>query len=156
MLASMALDKSQLGNQQSGKGVWFAIIATLSAGFLVFALGALSKEVGWFLAIYMARLITLCLVVAAQKSIHTWAWQGLPIIHIAAAALVGILQFGGLAAYTMGAQVGPISIAVAAFSVYPIIPMVGGLIYFRERLASRQVLGLASVLAGLLVLSVSA
>ena len=155
IIASMALDRSHPDKHQSSKGLWFALAATLGGGFFVFALGALSREVGWFFAIYVVRLITLFILLGAQRAMPNLAWRTVSTKYILVAALVGILQFGGLAAYAMGTQVGPISIVAAAFSVYPIVPMVGGLIVFRERLASRQAFGLATVLAGLMVLAMN-
>ena len=155
MLASMTLAGAHPGSRQTAKGLQFAIAATVGAGFFVFALGALSKELGWFFAIYMVRLITLLILLAAQTGMRNVGWRTLSAQQVLLAALVGTLQIGGLAAFTMGAQVGAVSITAAAFSVYPIIPIIGGLVVFRERIAPRQAFGLASVLAGLLVLGVT-
>jgi drug/metabolite transporter (DMT)-like permease len=152
MLASFTVDRSRQDNQRPNKGLLFALGAAVGAGFFVFTLGILSREVGWFLAIYVVRLISLGFVLAAQKTVRSQPWKEIPIKLIMAAALVGTLQIVGLAAYTMGAEVGSISIVATTFSIYPIIPMVGGLVILRERLVSRQAVGLASVLTGLLVL----
>ncbi|MDP6228655.1 MAG: hypothetical protein QF714_13275 [Dehalococcoidia bacterium] len=133
----------------------FALAAAVGAGFFVFTLGILSREVGWFLAIYVVRLIGLGIVLAAQRAVRSQPWKEVPIKLILAAALVGALQIVGLAAYTIGAQIGMISVVATTFSVYPIIPMVGGLVLLREKLASRQAVGLASVLTGLLVLGMA-
>ena len=54
------------------------------------------------------------------------------------AVLVGILQFSGLAAYASGAQMGSVSLVAATFSIYPIIPMIGGVILMHERIVPRQ------------------
>ena len=54
------------------------------------------------------------------------------------AVLVGILQFSGLAAYASGAQMGSVSLVEATFSIYPIIPMIGGVILMHERIVPRQ------------------
>ena len=155
ILASMTLAGTHPGSYQSAKGLRFAIAATVGAGFFVFALGALSRELGWFYAIYMVRLITLLILLAAQTGMRNVGWRTLSVQQVTLAALVGILHIGGLAAFTIGAQVGAISITAAAFSVYPIIPIIGGLVIFRERIAPRQAFGLASVLAGLLILGVT-
>ena len=71
------------------------------------------------------------------------------------AILVGALQFSGLAAYASGAQMGSVSLVAATFSIYPVIPMIGGVILMRERIVPRQAAGLASVCAGLLVLGMT-
>ena len=85
------------------------------------------------------------------------SWRGLlPSSHVFTTILVGVLQFTALAAYAMGAQIGPVSVAAASFSVYPVIPVVGGLILFKERLAPRQTVGIASALGGLAILGLAA
>jgi len=155
MLASFTIDRSRQGDNRPNKGLLFALGAAVGAGFLVFALGILSREVGWFLAVYVVRLISLGLVLAAQKAIRSQPWKEIPIKLILAAALVGTLQIVGLGAYTMGAEIGSISVVATTFSVYPIIPMVGGLVLLREKLASKQAVGLASVLTGLLLLGMA-
>jgi drug/metabolite transporter (DMT)-like permease len=155
MLASFTLDRSHRGTNRPNKALMFALAAAVGAGFFVFTLGILSREVGWFLAIYVVRLIGLGIVLAAQRAVRSQPWKEVPIKLILAAALVGALQIVGLAAYTIGAQIGMISVVATTFSVYPIIPMVGGLVLLREKLASRQAVGLASVLTGLLVLGMA-
>ena len=153
--ASMHVGGSYPRPYRSSKGLLFALVAMLGAGFFVFALGTLPRAVGWFLAIYLIRLITLALLLVAQKGMPNLAWRNTSVKYTLVAVLVGLLQFVGLAAYAMGTQVGSISVAAAAFSVYPIVPIIGGLVIFRERLVTRQSLGLASVLAGLVVLGIS-
>jgi drug/metabolite transporter (DMT)-like permease len=155
MLASFTIDRSQRGTNRPNKTLMYALATTAGAGFFVFTLGILSREVGWFLAIYVVRVISLGIVLAAQKTVRSQPWKEIPVKLILAAALVGSLQIVGLAAYTIGAQVGMISVVATTFSVYPMIPMVGGLVLLREKLASRQAVGLASVLTGLLVLGMA-
>ena len=55
----------------------------------------------------------------------------------------------------MGTNIAPISIVAASFSVYPIIPVIGGLVVFRERLVPRQAMGVATALGGLVVLGLA-
>jgi drug/metabolite transporter (DMT)-like permease len=153
--ASVTMGGSHQHSFQSSKGKWFYLASTLCSGFFVFAIGALSREVGWFLTVYLVRLFTLFLLLIALKAVPNLEWRTLSVKNAGMAALVGVLICFGLGAYAMGTQIGPISITATAFSAYPIVPIVGGVIIFRERLVSRQILGLASVLAGLLVLSIS-
>jgi drug/metabolite transporter (DMT)-like permease len=61
---------------------------------------------------------------------------------------------GGLA-FNHGAEFGHISVTAAAASVYPLIPVAGGVFLLRERLARTQFAGLAAIVAGLLVLGLS-
>ena len=58
----------------------------------------------------------------------------------------------GLVAFTRGDQVGLVAITAAVSSAYPVIPLVGGLLLFRERLMRWQAGGAVLILAGLVLL----
>ena len=154
-LASMTAGDSHTGNDGLRKGVMFGIIAMLSGGLFIFGIGNLSKELGWFLPIYLIRVGTLGVLLPTHLVTRRQPLRGLPAKHAFIAALVGVLQFTGLGAYAMGANIAPVSVVAASFSVYPIIPVIGGFVIFRERLVSRQVIGVASALGGLVVLGLA-
>ena len=65
---------------------------------------------------------------------------------------LGVLETAALFALARGAEIGAISIVAATFSVYPLVPIAGGLLIFKERLARNQIVGLAIVLPGLITL----
>ena len=142
------------GNGLFSQGVLLGLGTMLAGGFLVFSTGRLSQELGWFLPVYLIRLITLVMLAPIQISRHEWPWHGLSIGLIFGVMLIGILQMGGMFVLARGMEVGAISIVSATLSVYPIVAIVGGLVIFRERLAPNQFLGLVSVLAGIIVLGV--
>ena len=154
-LASITRSDSHTGNPSVRKGEVLAITAMLSAGLFVFGIGNLSQQLGWFLPVYIARLGTFGVILPTHLAMHGRSWRGLSAKHAFIAALVGVLQFIGIGAYAIGAQVGPLSVVAASFSVYPIIPVIGGVVVFRERLVSRQAIGVASALAGVVVLGLA-
>ena len=154
-LASMTAGDSHTGNDGLRRGVMFGITAMLSGGLFIFGIGNLSKELGWFLPIYLIRVDTLGALLPTHLVMRRQSLRGLPSRHAFIAALVGVLQFTGLGAYGMGTQIAPVSLVAASFSVYPIIPVIGGFVIFRERLVSRQVIGVASALGGLVILGLA-
>ena len=152
MLVSVTSGRTHAG---VGKGVWFGLATMVGAGLFVFAFGGLSREFGWFLPLYMVRLGSLIFLLPLQMSTHSWPWQRLSAKLVLVAALVGALNLGGLALFASGAEVGQLSIVAATFAIYPIIPVVGGLVIFHEKLANRQATGLAFALGGLVVLGIA-
>ena len=156
VLASMTVDSPSLGRLHLGKGVSYALLTMVTSGLFVFGIGALSQEFGWFLPIYLVRVASLTILVPVQRATRSMPLWSPSLTLVFVAAIVGILQFTGLAAYAMGAQAGSVSLVAAGFAIYPIIPMVGGVIFFQERLVPRQALGLASVPVGLLVFMMAA
>ncbi len=155
VLASMTVGGPSLGRTHLAKGVSYALLTMAIAGLFIFSIGVMAQEMGWFLPLYLIRLCGLVILIPAQiatRSMPLWS-PSLTIVLVA--AMVGILQFIGLATYAMGAGGGSVSLVAAGFSIYPIIPIVGGFIFFQEKLLPRQSFGVASVLVGLLVFQIA-
>ena len=71
---------------------------------------------------------------------------------LAWALAAGVFDAAGLIFFARGGQVGLVAVTAAVSSAYPVIPLVGGLLIFRERLLSQQVGGAILILAGLILL----
>ena len=143
------------GGRVIGLGVWLAIVTMLGIGVLSYAIGILSRELGWFLPVYISRTMTLGLFIPLTAVMRQWNLRGVTIPLAIAIAIAGIVEVGGMFAYARGAEIGVISIVAAASISYPLIPMLGGIIVFGERLAVSQWVGLCIALAGLLVLALA-
>ena len=155
VLASFDPRGLSAGGKVIGLGVWLAIATMLGIGVLSYAIGILSRELGWFLPVYISRTMTLGLFIPLTAVMRQWNLRGVTIPLAVAVALAGIVEMGGMFAYARGAEVGVISIVAAASISYPLIPMLGGIIAFGERLAVSQWVGLCIALAGLLVLALA-
>ena len=143
------------GGSVIGKGVLFALAATLGLGLWSYSLGVLSREIGWFLPVYVIRLFIMSILAPVSIVRREWPWRGLTAPLGLGVVVVGILEIIGLFAFARGTEVGVISIVAAASTTSPIVPMLGGLLIFRERLALSQVAGLAVALGGILVLGLN-
>lgn len=143
------------GGKVIGLGVALAIATMLGIGVLSYAIGVMSRELGWFLPVYISRTMTLGLFIPLTAVMRQWNLKGVTIPLALAVAFAGIVEMGGLFAYTRGAEIGVISIVAAASISYPLIPMLGGIIVFGERLALSQWAGLCVALAGLFVLALA-
>ena len=71
------------------------------------------------------------------------------------AAAAGVTEAAALAAFSRGGQAGQVAITAAVSSLYPLIPLAAGLWLFGERLRTRQILGVALIVAGLVMISLS-
>ncbi len=69
------------------------------------------------------------------------------------AAGAGLTEAVALAAFSRGGQAGQVAVTAAVSSLYPVIPLAAGLVLFGERLRWRQVLGVACIVAGLVMIS---
>ncbi len=138
-----------------GVGALLAILTALLIGIWQYTIGILSRELGWFLPIYLSRLMTLALFAPMTLYAGRWRWRTATPPLIGAVIVVGVVETAALFAFARGSEVGIISIVAAASITYPVIPIMGGVLVFRERLALTQVVGLLITLAGLFVLAIA-
>jgi drug/metabolite transporter (DMT)-like permease len=142
------------GTAHGRSGVVFAIGAMICLGLYQFLLGHLSQDAGWFLPLYVSRGAGAAVMLAVVAARGEWPWRRLDRRTLVTTALVpgGLASLGGMA-FAHGAELGHISITAAAASIYPLIPVAGGVVLLRERLAVNQYAGLGAIIAGLLVLA---
>lgn len=155
-LVSVDLRNLRSSREMVGQGVLFGIVAMVCLGSWQYLVGLASRELGWFLPIYLTRIMTLALVAPALAVTRRAPWRSLGPKLLAGAVFVAALETLGLFAFARGAEVGVISIVAASATIYPVLPMVGGLVLFRERIAPNQWVGLAAAMAGLILLAASA
>ena len=158
-IGGVALASINIGDMRSGRGigpgVLIALVITVGIGVWIYSIGVLAKEIGWFLPIYVSRLFTLAMLGPASAIRRDWPWQRLTVPLALGVVVVGVLETGSLLAFARGAEIGVISIVAAASTTYPIVPILGGLVVFRERLGATQFVGLAIVVAGLVMLGLN-
>ncbi len=156
VLTSLNLRNLKARQGLIGKGALYGLIAMLGLGLSQYFIGILSRDIGWFLPIYVSRLFTFAMLAPVLLIWRQLPWQRFTVILFFGVAFAGITEIAGLFAYSRGTEIGIISIVAAASTVYPVLPVLGGLLIFRERLSPNQWIGLAVVMIGLLILAASA
>jgi drug/metabolite transporter (DMT)-like permease len=136
-----------------GSGIRLALAATVVFGLYVFFLTTLADELGWLLPILLTRAVAVTLVGALFAARPDGEKRPLRKLGLAACAGAGALDALGYLLFTRGAEIGEVAITSAAASSYPLIPILVGLIGYRERVAWYQLVGVAGVLVGMVVLS---
>ena len=148
-VASVDFRALRQGKTIIGLGVALAIAVCVAAGFWQFALAALSKQIGWFAPVYLTRLMMVAILLPVLLIRRDAPWRGLDRRLALAAIVVGVLESAALLAFTRGSQVGIVAIVAAASTAYPVVPIIGGILWFGERLSIIQFGGLALVVLGL-------
>jgi drug/metabolite transporter (DMT)-like permease len=126
-------------------GAVFGLAAALGYGIGGFMIGRYSVSLGWLVPVVVARggsMVLLLVLLAVPRPGRGVAW----------ALAAGLADAAGLVFFTRGDQVGLVAVTAAVSSAYPIIPLVGGLLLFRERLQRQQAGGAVLILAGLVLL----
>ena len=143
------------GSDHAGAiGIALSLVACFAFGFYLFLQGQLADELGWLLPILVSRIVAvlmLCALLAlmpAPEPRHALGAAG-----VAGCAATGALEASAYLFFNRGAELGEIALTGAAVSAYPVIPILVGLFALRERVARHQLVGVAGVLVGMVVLS---
>jgi drug/metabolite transporter (DMT)-like permease len=135
-------------------GAVFGVVAALCYGVGGFLIGRYTVDLGWLVPVVVARggAMVLLLGLLATPLRAPAGARLMP--GLAWAVVAGVFDAAGLIFFTRGDQVGLVAVTAAVSSAYPVIPLVGGLFLFRERLRRQQVGGAILILAGLVLLGV--
>ncbi len=136
-----------------GLGVALAVAVCIAAGFWQFAIALLSRDLGWFVPVYLTRLFMVALLVPIVAIRREWPWRPMNRKLALTVLAAAVLESLGLFAFTRGSEIGIVSIVAAASTAYPVVPIIGGIMLFGERLSTIQLVGLIVVFAGLFALT---
>lgn len=143
------------GTRRVTLGVWLGIASMVGFGFTSFASGFFAQKYGWLMPSFFVRVMVTGMIAALAAARNEWPWQRAGTKLMVVLLLVGAVEFTGFLAFARGAELGFVSIVAAASASYPLIPLIMGIVVFRERLAPNQVLGIAVVLGAVFLLAIS-
>ena len=143
------------GRILAGRGVAVAFAAMIAFGVFYYSIASLSRDLGWFLPIYLIRMFTAVWV--SPLAIFLTPESGERVTPGLAMAIlaIGAIEIGGMFAFARGAEIGIVAIVAAVSAPYTLVPIAGGLAFLRERLHPAQWLGIASVVAGVILISIA-
>ena len=134
----------------------WALASTVLFGTAAYAVAWSAKRVGWLTSLWLVRTSTaLLFVIAAVVAIAVMrpALRGtLSTRAVGLCALLGLADLTGTISYSRGSELGLVSIVTAVSATYPLIPVFGGIALLDERPAINHYVGVAMVIAGLLLL----
>ena len=136
-------------------GVLLGFPATLLVGAQFFLQGAVSKQVGWFLGVYFPMMFSILGFIPISFYKREMPWKRLTFRRFALLLLTSSLKIGAFFLFARGAELGSIGMVSVGATAYPIIPIIGGVLLFKERLIYTQVIGINLLLLSLVVLAVT-
>jgi len=152
-LASADLRSARDPRTLRGPGVKLALVAMLAFGVAAFGLGRYAQRFGWYLSAYVARVGTLAVVGGAFAVAVKDRSPGRFDRWVPMAAVAGVLDIAATVSFVYGSQVGMVSLVSAASAAYPLVPVVFGMWTFGERITKTQLVGVSTVVMGLVVLA---
>ena len=149
-----SLEPAALRERTEGKsGIPLALVASGAFAGYMFCMALLSEELGWLVPALIARSMTAALLVTIAVTRPPKVPGPLGRAGLVMCLCAGLLDASGYLVFSRGAEIGEVAITSAAASAYPVIPIIVGLFALRERVAWHQLVGVAGVLAGMVVLS---
>lgn len=147
-------------------GIRWGLLAMFSFGAMLFSIGLLSATWGWYLPILFIRTLAALTLsgfalwsnfsqrarknvssLTSERSQLTWMGMSLTL-------LVSLLEMTGLLVYSLDTQLASTSLTSVLSSSWGIIPLLAGIILFRERPLRSQIVGILLVTGGLILLAV--
>jgi drug/metabolite transporter (DMT)-like permease len=136
----------------SRASVPLAIICALAYGVGGFLLGKYSAQAGWLVAALVAHGASIFVMLMALPLLRRrMAWRS-STSGVVWAGAAGLTDAVGLLAFSQGGAAGQVAVTAAVSSVYPVIPLVGGVLLFSEQLSRRQLIGVGGIIAGLVLI----
>jgi drug/metabolite transporter (DMT)-like permease len=139
--------------EEGANGIRLALVTAVSFGIYLFGLATISEELGWLLPILVARTVAVAILAAVAAAWPPPRRGSLGRLGVLGCMGAGALDAAGYLAFNRGGEIGEVAITSAAAAAYPVIPILVGLLALRERIAWRQLVGVAGVLCGMVVLS---
>ena len=158
VLVSTNLPALRAGLHGKPPGLWWAVASALGFGVAGLLLGVIGRDSqDWVATILSTRLALLVafapLLFARRRTFHRLREAGGRAYGVA--ALAGLFDLMGVAAYAAGAGRGYLSVVLAASAIFPVIAVALSILYLHERLVFNQYLGVAAVVGGLLLLALA-
>ncbi|MGZ4133346.1 MAG: EamA family transporter [Actinomycetota bacterium] len=157
-LVSTNLDALRAGLRERPPGLPWAIVSAVGFGMAGFVLAYASKRVGWIPALWASRMAQL----VCYTPLFVWRRADIGRLRragafaLGAALLAGATDIFGVTVYAAGAVHHDIAIVLASSAVFPLIAVAASVAYLRERLVRNQWAGVVCVVAGLVLLGLSA
>ena len=134
-------------------GVLLGLLATLVVGTQFFLQGTVSKQVGWFLGVYFPMMFSIFGFIPVSFYKREIPWQKLNFSIFGLLLLTSSMKIGGFFLFARGAELGSIGMVSVGTTAYPVIPILAGVLLFKERLVYTQVIGISFLLGSLAVLA---
>tara|TARA_B100001765_G_C19175161_1_gene193988 strand:- start:205 stop:507 length:303 start_codon:yes stop_codon:yes gene_type:complete len=80
-------------------------------------------------------------------------WQKLNLSIFGLLLLTSSMKIGGFFLFARGAELGSIGMVSVGTTAYPVIPIIAGVLLFKERLVYTQVIGISLLLGSMAVLA---
>ncbi|HLC46087.1 MAG TPA: EamA family transporter, partial [archaeon] len=141
-----------LSRKNVALGAEYALIAALLFGSFYTVLDVLASRLDWFFPMFLVRFPTLALVFLASAAIKKKL--DFPSNALGLVALVGLLETIGNLSYGAGITLEFSAVMAPIAATMPLVTILLAVVLLKESLEVNQKVGIASIVSGIVLLSV--
>ena len=156
LLASSDLAQMRALERVALVGIVLALATAVVIGAFVYGVAYFSEEHGWLVPIFLARGFSTLFLVAVSVRGGEWRFPDRAPSLLALIASIGIIDTAAYALFNVGVRHADTSVVATAAAPYAVVPIVAGVALLGERPRATQWAGIALVIAGLVLLGLSA
>jgi drug/metabolite transporter (DMT)-like permease len=136
-------------------GLLFALAAMVLIGAFVLGVSVKADELGWLVPVFLARLFSTIFVAGSLIRGGAWKFPDRSPRVLWAIVALALLDTAGYISFNLGTEHADTAIVAAASAPYAVIPVVAGVLFFHERPAPIEWVGVGLVIAGLVLLGLA-
>lgn len=156
LLASSDLAQMRRLERVAVVGLALALVTAVVIGAFVYGVSYFSDDLGWLVPLFLARGFSAVFLALVSLRGAQWRFPDRSPGLLALIAAVGAIDTAAYALFNVGVRHEETSVVATAAAPYAIVPIVAGVILFAERPRLAQWAGIALVIAGLILLGLSA
>lgn len=137
--------------RRAASGVQYALAAMLAFGAYYVFLDVLVSELGWFLPILFVRVVMVAILVASSFAARGGVARPTGVGRLV--LLAGLLDFAAFLFYSVGIYVEYSAIVAPISAASPVVTIVLARLLLGERLEANQKIGIAAVMAAVMLMS---
>lgn len=137
-------------------GIVLALVTAVVIGAFVYGVAYFSDEHGWLVPIFLARGFSTLFLVAVSLRRGDWRFPDRSPSLLALIASIGLVDTAAYALFNVGVRHADTSVVATAAAPYAVVPIVAGVALLGERPKTTQWTGIALVIAGLVLLGLTA
>ena len=137
-------------------GILLALATAVLIGVFVYGVAYFSADYGWLVPIFLARGFSTLFLVAVSLRGGEWRFPDRSPRLVTMIVLIAVVDTLGYVAFNFGVRHADTSVVAAAAAPYSVVPIVAGVVLLHERPRATQWTGVALVIAGLVILGLSA
>ena len=152
ILLGIVLTSARGRNGASISGVWYGLTAMMVMGIAFTLWKPMVEDVGPFLAVAAVRVLSTVFLgtyLTVRRSVRLNFRKGTVVLVMGA----GVLDSLGFIAFNLGIELNPVSLVIPIAAAYPAVTMALAWILLKERLGRMQMVGITTVLGGVIAFS---